>query len=285
MRDANPITEALASIRPGEVAVLGIPWDGSSTFLRGAAEAPPRIRQALQSPARNLTAESGLDLSQETRFRLLPDLDFTGTDDPLPLIEAATGKILERGGCPLGLGGDHSVTLGLVRACARHRQALTLLLVDAHPDLYEEYAGERYSHASPMARIMEEGLVQRMIQIGIRTMNPHQREQAERFGVEVLGVGSWQEHGLDGLDSKVPLYVSIDLDGLDPAFAPGVSHPEPGGLNVRQLLDLIQRLPVPPMATDIVELNPSRDVGDLTAVVAAKLVKELAARILRQESA
>ena len=179
MRDTDPITEVLGPIRPGEVAVLGLPWDGSSTYLRGAAEGPPRIRRALQSAARNLSAESGIDLGREPRFRLLPDLDFTGTDDPLPLIEAAAGEILERGACPLGLGGDHSVTLGLVRACARQAKQLTLLLVDAHPDLYEEYAGERYSHASPMARIMEEGLAQRMIQNRLHGINVIYRKKVQ----------------------------------------------------------------------------------------------------------
>jgi len=285
MRDADHITDDSRSIQQGDVAVLGIPWDGSSTFLRGAAEAPPRIRQALLSPARNLTSESGLDLGQESRFRILPDLDFATADQPFAVIEAAASEILEHGGNPLGLGGDHAVTLGLVRACAGRTNRLTLLQIDAHPDLYEEYEGDRYTHASPMARIMDEGLAQRMIQVGIRAMTEHQRQQAERFGVEVVEMQSGQELSFDHLDSNAPLYVSIDLDGLDPAFAPGVSHPEPGGLTVRQVLDLIQRLPIPLVGADVVELNPSRDPGDLTAVVAAKLVKELAAKILQQESA
>jgi agmatinase len=285
MRDADHITDDPQSIQQGDVAVLGIPWDGSSTFLRGAAEAPPRIRQALLSPARNLTSESGLDLGQESRFRILPDLDFATADEPFAAIEAAAGEILERGGHPLGLGGDHAVTLGLVRACAGHTSKLTILQVDAHPDLYEEYEGDRYSHASPMARIMDEGLAQRMIQVGIRAMTNHQRRQAVRFGVEVVEMTSGQELSFDHLDSAAPVYVSIDLDGLDPAFAPGVSHPEPGGLTVRQVLDLIQRLSAPLMGADVVELNPSRDSGDLTAILAAKLVKELAAKILQPESA
>lgn len=280
MRDTDHITDDSKSIRPGDVVVLGVPWDGSSTFLRGAAEAPARIRQALLSPARNLTSESGLDLGQESRFRILPDLDFAGDNEPFTTIEAAAHEILERGGHPLSLGGDHAVTLGLVRACARHTNRLTLLQVDAHPDLYEDYAGERYTHASPMARIMDEGLATRMIQVGIRAMNSHQRQQAERFGVEVVEMQSGKELGLEPLDSHESLYVSIDLDGLDPAFAPGVSHPEPGGLTVRQVLDLIQHLPIPLVGADVVELNPGRDPGDLTAVVAAKLVKELASKML-----
>jgi arginase family enzyme len=125
---------------------------------------------------------------------------------------------------------------------------------------------------------MEDGLAVRLIQIGIRTANPHQREQAERFKVEVHGVRRLPN--LADLQLEPPLYVSIDLDVLDPAHAPGISHPEPGGLTTREVVEIIQNLPFPPVGADIVELNPDRDINGLTALVAAKLLKEVLAAML-----
>ena len=172
------------------------------------------------------------------------------------------------------------MTLPVVRAQSRHFSDLTILHIDAHPDLYDELGGDRLSHACPFSRIMEENLVSRLVQLGIRTLNAHQRQQADRFGVEVLEMKHWRpEEGLPK-DLEGPLYLSLDLDALDPAFAPGVSHPEPGGLSTRQLLDILRTLPHPLVGADIVELNPLRDPQGLTARVAAKLLKEVAARML-----
>jgi arginase family enzyme len=159
---------------------------------------------------------------------------------------------------------------------------VTVLHLDAHPDLYDELDGRRDSHACPMARILEEGLAARLVLCGIRTANEQQQRQAIRFGVESVpmrgGVGPMLEavRSLDG-----PLYLSLDLDVLDPAFAPGLSHPEPGGLSTRELISLIQAIPAGTLvAADLVELNPANDLRDLTARVAAKLVKEIAGRML-----
>jgi len=126
---------------------------------------------------------------------------------------------------------------------------------------------------------MQEGLAGRLIQVGIRTMNGHQHDQAVRYGVEVIDMRSWA----NGVRPRVegPVYVSIDLDGLDPAHAPGVSHWEPGGLTVREVVGLVQGLSGPLIGADVVELNPRQDRSGLTARVAAKLVKELASRMLR----
>jgi arginase family enzyme len=252
---SKPLQTALADLEPGSVAMLGLPWDESSSFVRGAAAAPPVIRQALHSPASNLACEAGVDLATERRWQDLGDLELVGKPGSLELITETVDLVLGRRARILGLGGDHSVTYPIVRAYARHYPRLDLLHFDAHPDLYDEFEGDRFSHACPFARIMEERLVQRLVQVGIRTMNPHQQAQAERFG-------------------------SFDLDALDPAFAPGVAHREAGGLSTRESLRSIGRLRAPLVGADIVELNPSRDLHDLTAVAAAKLVKELSARML-----
>ena len=122
---------------------------------------------------------------------------------------------------------------------------------------------------------MEEGLAVRLVQIGIRTLTAHQREQAKKFGVEIYDATRWSEAPLESVGA--PLYLSIDLDVLDPAYAPGLSHPEPGGLSTREVLSLIRRLPCPVSGADIVEYNPKNDVRDLTARVAAKMIKEVVA--------
>jgi arginase family enzyme len=125
---------------------------------------------------------------------------------------------------------------------------------------------------------MEEGLADRLVQIGIRTMNGHQREQARRFGVEVIEMKDWRDRMT--LEFDTPLYISFDLDVIEPGLAPGISHREPGGLSVRQALGVIQSLVAPVVGADFVEFNPAADGTGLSAAVSAKLVKELAARML-----
>ena len=263
---------------PTRVAVLGLPYDASSSFLRGAAEAPPLIRRALASPSTNLWTESLVDLGAPDRLHDAGDTSIPDGPGARERIEATVAALLDRGFRPLALGGDHSVTYPILRALGPRYPRLTVVQFDAHPDLYNVFEGDRYSHACPFARIMEEGLATRLVQLGIRTMSGHQREQATHFGVEVHDMRRWRDGPVLNLEG--PVYVSFDLDALDPAFVPGVSHHEPGGLSVRQALDVIQRLPGPIVGADVVEYNPRNDVGGVTARVAAKLVKELAARML-----
>jgi len=257
--------------------LIGIPWDVNSSFIRGAAAAPPLIRQALFSPASNSWTEALVDICAPGRLTDAGDLTLPETDDALGPIEDAICRLIEDGGLPLALGGDHAVTYPMLRAIGPHSPGLTILHIDAHPDLYDEFEGRRFSHACPFARVMEEGLAARLVQVGIRTMNGHQHDQARRFGVETIDMRAWA----GGVRPQVtgPLYVSIDLDGLDPAYAPGVSHREPGGLSVRDVIGLVQALPTPVVGADIVEFNPSQDPSGMTAQVAAKLVKELAGRM------
>lgn len=124
---------------------------------------------------------------------------------------------------------------------------------------------------------MEGGHARRLVQVGIRTLNRHCREQAARFGVEIIEARHLRDGWRPHFDR--PLYVSVDIDALDPAFAPGVSHLEPGGMSVRQIINILGSLAVPIIGGDVVELNPARDINGMTAIVAAKLVRELAAAI------
>src|SRR5262249_41150662 len=146
-------------------------------------------------------------------------------------------KLLAQDLRPLSLGGDHAVSYPILKAFAGKYRDLTVLLFDAHSDLYDSYQGNRYSHACPFARVMEERLVTRLVQVGVRTLNREQREQAERFGLEIIEMKDWRntrELSLGG-----PVYISFDLDALDPAYAPGVSHPEPGGFTTREIVNTL----------------------------------------------
>lgn len=267
------------------LSLLGIPYDGHSSFQRGAAQGPAAIRAALHSESTNGWNEDTVDVV--ARLNDAGDLDFAPGEEPGTTIETGVAALFGRGSHPILVGGDHSITWPILRAVRRHlgRDRLTILHIDAHPDLYDSFEGDRLSHACPLARIMEEGLASHLVQCGIRTLNAHQAEQARRFGVEIVPMRT----GVEALISAArrlegAVYLSLDLDALDPAFAPGISHPEPGGLSTRELIGIIQAIPRGRLiGADIVELNPQNDLRDLTARVAAKLVKEIAGRMEWEE--
>ena len=178
----------------------------------------------------------------------------------------------------LSFGGDHSITYPIIKGFAKKYPNLNILHIDAHGDLYDDFEGNKLSHACPFARIMEERLAKRLLQIGIRTYNAHQREQVKRFNVEAIEMKDWSDRTPLNLMDHV--YISLDLDALDPAFVPGVSHYEPGGFSTRQVLSVIQNLKADIVGADIVELNPTRDINGVTAMVAAKLFKEILVKML-----
>jgi len=276
----------MSAKRGAVVGVLGVPFDANSSFRRGPARAPAAIRRAMGSEAGNQYSERGVriwpsdvvvdhgDLRVQQRARVRA---------PIDAIERGVARAASVTSQLLVLGGDHTISYPVVRALAQRWGRLSLLHFDAHPDMYPEYDGNRYSHASPMARILEEGLVDRLVQVGIRSPSPSQAAVARKYRVEVHP--AYDLRGIGRLRFSSPLYVSLDIDGLDPAFAPGVSHPEPGGLTVRQVLDVISAVRAPIVAGgDIVELNPRLDPTGITAVVAAKLAREMLARMLEEKS-
>ncbi len=265
----------------GPPTLVGLPYDHGSSHLRGAAEAPARIRDALQSPATNSWSETGVDVSEHLRDA--GDVAFSSDANPRSAITDAITDLLEQNRRPLALGGDHSVTHPILRAVRPDHPQLTILQIDAHPDLYDTFEGDPYSHACPFARIMEEDRADRLVQVGIRTMNPPQQQQADRFDVDVVSMRDWTQSTRPDLAG--PVYVSIDVDALDPAFAPGVSHREPGGLSVRDVLGLLHALDGPIVGGDVVEFNPAQDVDGHTAPVCAKLVTELAGQMVQTSAA
>lgn len=274
------LRSCMSSAARGTPTLLGLPYDASSSFLRGTAAAPPLIRQALHSPAGNPWTETGVDLGVDGALGDAGDVPLgTSAVDARTKIEEAIRTLLDAGGRPIALGGDHSVTYPIVRAVRWFHPQLSILHFDAHPDLYPEFEGDRYSHACPFARIMEERLADRLVQVGIRTSTAVQRAEAERYGVEVIDMRAWVAGRRPEL--RAPVYVSIDIDAFDPAFAPGVSHREPGGLTVREVLAVLHGLTVPLVGADIVEFNPAQDPSGMTATLCAKLVKEVAGKMTR----
>jgi agmatinase len=256
------------------IPVIGVPLDHNSSYLRGSARGPFSLVEALHCDSANLWTETGFDLGPVLDHR--GALDLGGPDAAFEVIEKAAAGIGKS--APIFLGGDHSVTYPLVRGMKRAVGDFAILHFDAHPDCYHEFEGNPHSHACPFARIMEEGLCTRLVSVGIRTAHGHQREQREKFGIEWLEMkdrANWPALSFD-----VPVYVSVDLDALDPAFAPGISHHEPGGMSTRELLDVLHAVDAPVIGADIVELNPDRDVHGVTAMVAAKILREIAGMML-----
>lgn len=260
------------------VAVMGVPWDEQSSFLKGCAAAPDLIRRAFLSPGTNTCAENGWEIGRDERFVFLENMRLSSGTPVLGEIEAQANALISSGETPIFLGGDHAVTYPLVKALAARFGRINILHFDAHPDLYDHLNGDRYSHACPFARLWEEGLIRRHVAAGIRTSNPHQKEQAEKFGSEILEMRRFPWESF--LEFQGPVYLSLDLDVLDPAFAPGVSHHEPGGISARELIGMIQGIRAEVVGADIVEYNPDRDLNGVTAMVAAKLLKEIAVKLL-----
>ena len=307
--------------------LLGVCEDRRSSFLRGPAAAPDLLRAALRSDSANSYCELGLDVLGTPEAPLLHDAgnlhEPTGAE-----VDAALAPLLQAGLIPVVLGGDHSVSFPAFAALARFRHAqqqqqqqqqqqrrpLCILHFDAHTDLYHDFEGDPLSHASPFARIMECGrggggggdddddgdgvlLCDRLLQVGLRTVTPHHREQMARFDVRAMEARAFDSGAMaqpppadaassflaEHLPRDADVYVSFDLDALDPAFAPGVSHHEPGGLSTRQALAVLHALASGGgggggwrlVGCDLVELNPTRDVNGVTAMVGAKVLKEM----------
>jgi agmatinase len=258
-----------------KIVIQGIKFDQKSSFQKGPSLAPPLIREMLNCGSLNLFAENGMNIENSLKndkgdFEVLEYFD----------IEKITRDHLNLAGKIFTLGGDHSITFPIIKAYQQKYQTLDILHIDAHPDLYDIFENDIYSHASPFARIMENGFAAKLVQVGIRTLNTHQAEQAKKYNVEI--------HQMKNLDLntipkfKNPVYISLDMDGFDPAFAPGVSHHEPGGLSSRQVIELIQSIDTQVIGADIVEYNPNRDFQNMTAFLAAKMMKEIIGKMMER---
>jgi len=255
-----------------KITLQGILYDQKSSYLKGPALAPPLIRKAYHSDSANYFAENGMEILPEL-FDDKGDFEIEDYFD----IEKITTKNLAPRKPLITLGGDHSITFPLLKAFHEINGKVDILHIDAHNDLYHEFEGDPYSHACPFARIMENNLANRLVQIGIRTLSQHQKEQADKFEVEIIQMKDFDLADLPKFEN--PIYLSLDIDALDPAFAPGVSHHEPGGLSTREVLTIIQNINVPILGADIVEYNPARDITEMTAMVCGKFLREIVAKM------
>ncbi|MCL7959264.1 MAG: arginase family protein, partial [marine benthic group bacterium] len=238
----------------------GLPCDAQSTFRRGPADAPSRIRLAYDGRCYNATTELGADLAG-----LVSDAGdwFPGGswEDTREEYRFRAEELLAGEAVPFFAGGDHAITIPLVEALEVLEEPVHVVQLDAHPDLYPEFEGDRWSHACVGARILEMEHIASLTQIGIRTLNQPQLEVARRHAgrLTILEARdlSIRPSDLSHIPDGAAVYLTVDLDAFDPAYAPGVSHPVPGGISPRQALALIQEAPWRLVGMDAVEVNPS----------------------------
>jgi arginase len=262
------------------INLLGIPYDHNSSFLLGSAQAPRQIIKMHYTGSANSYCERGFEIEFDKNIKDLGDIQVgieTGIDAHL-LIKNKVSSCIENGQKLISLGGDHAIAYPTISAHAQKYGPINILQIDAHGDLYENFENNPFSHASPFARLFEEGAIASLTQVGIRSLNPHQREQIKKYKVNTIEMKDFNLHFLEQLNS--PIYISLDLDGLDPAFAPGVSHHEPGGLSTRDMLNIIHQLKCDIIGAEIVEYNPRQDIHNMTAMLAYKLVKEIASKMM-----
>ncbi len=272
-----PFGGCFTSDSAARLVFAGLAEDSQSSFRRGAARGPASIRLAYDGNCYGSTSESGVDLASKI---------FDGGDLPsLPTWPETARSFREfaaaqwrAGKIPFFAGGDHAVTVPVAEALAVLDRPIHIIQLDAHPDLYPIYEGSVTSHACVAARLLEMPHVASVTQYGIRTENAVQADFARRhtgrlrqFHARSLGAAlEFPSH----IPRGAPVYITLDLDAFDPAFAPGVSHPVPGGLSPRAVLNFLQFAPWSLVGMDVVELNPDADVQQLTAILAARCLHE-----------
>ena len=262
------------------IKLIGIPFDENSSYMQGSALAPSKIRLMDSEGSANRFCENGVEIVESENYKDLGDIVFTSNNPEwvYNMIKKTIQNELTARDKIICFGGDHSISFPVIEAYTKKYHNLNVLHLDAHADLYDNFENNPFSHASPFARLMEKGILNSLTQVGVRTLNTHQKEQAKKYNVNVIEM---KDFNLDFINTlKKPLYISLDLDVLDPAFAPGISHHEPGGLTNRKLISIIQSINVPIVGADIVELNPIRDINNMTAMVAYKLFKELVSKMV-----
>lgn len=256
---------------------VGLPEASQSSFHRGSAQAPQRIRSAYDGNCYNSTTESGVDLAEAVAD--LGDLPSKSSWElTARSYQEFAAWLFQIRKFPFFAGGDHAVTVPIIAALAEIGEPVHIIQLDAHPDLYLDYEGSRSSHACTITRALKMSHIASVTQFGIRTMNASQKPQFERYRDRIHMFSARELIGelpaLSHIPAGAPVYLTVDLDGFDPAFAPGVSHPVPGGLTPRQVLNFIQQANWRLIGMDAVEVNPELDVNNQTAVLAARVLHE-----------
>jgi agmatinase len=270
-----------------DVALLGIPFDGGSSYRPGSRFAPRDIRQhsSLIRPYHPVLQVSPFDV---LRVADVGDVDVNpiGIEDTYGRVEQIVGEILDAKVIPLCVGGDHSLSLPLLRAVVKRHGAVGMVHVDSHQDMWEEYFGGKYFHGTPFRRAVEEGLLDtpRVLQIGIRgsVYADADFDFARQHGIRWITAGQVAREGLDWLREQMarvqggPVYLSFDIDGVDPAFAPGTGTPEVAGLTSREALEVVRALVgFELVGADLVEVSPPFDHAGITSMLAANLLFDM----------
>lgn len=258
----------------GKIILIGCPFDGTTTYLPGSRFASNSIREASDS-LETFSPVQNRDLSEISLCDLGDlQLPFGNTPRILGLIEQAISKILNDGKIPFVIGGEHLISLPIISAFTKHYSNLIVIQLDAHADLRDEYLGEKLSHSTVMRRIIEKVGVANLIQLGIRSGTKEEFNFARQIG----SLYSINNKELDKIKNKIKgkdIYISIDLDVLDPSILPGTGTPEPGGLNFNQLINILPFFKeANVVGMDVVELLPQTTSDKTSSVVAAKIIRE-----------
>jgi agmatinase len=278
-----------------DVALVGIPYDGGTSYRTGARFGPRAVREQ-SSLIRPWNPVLKVHPFEKLRVADCGDVDVVpiSIERTYAAIEQRIGELTSRGAVPVSVGGDHSVTLPILRALARRHGRLGIVHFDAHPDTWDEYFGSKFFHGTPFRRAVEEGLVDpgRMIQIGIRGPLYGAEDFAfhDRHGIEVVRIETVKEQGTAWVAERLvrlrggPVYCSFDIDAVDPAYAPATGTPEVGGLTSYEALVLVRALVGQALVgADVVEVSPPYDgPGQITSLLAANLMFELVSVLARE---
>jgi agmatinase len=270
-----------------DVAIVGVPFDGGTSYRPGARLAPREIR-AQSSLIRPYSYFQKVAPFERLNVADVGDIDAppVSIEKCYDAVEAGIGAIADAGARPIVIGGDHSISLPILRALARRHGPLALVQFDAHIDTWDEYFGGKYFHGTPFRRAIEEGIIdgRQFIQVAIR--GPMYREDDLDFhrehGITMIDIERVKERGIAWAVEQIrlvihgPAYLTFDIDSVDPAFAPGTGTPEVGGLTSHEAQQLVRGLAgLPFVGGDIVEVSPLFDgPGQITALLAANLMFE-----------
>jgi agmatinase len=266
---------ASASFGKSRAVILGCPYDGSASFRPGARFGPSAIRRASWG-IETFSLYFQRDLSQ-CSIHDLGDLELPLGEKKLSLtlIRKALRKILSEKKFPISLGGDHLITLPIVEEVLRVYPSLYLLQIDAHADLREDYLGETLSHCTVMKRVLDRLGKGRLFQVGIRSGTEEEFELARRM----KSIVSVDQDSLRSMVKRLrnkPVYLTLDLDVIDPSLLPGVGTPEPGGFTFQEFISLLKELqPLHVIGFDMVELTPDYDPTQISAITASVMLREM----------
>jgi agmatinase len=264
-----------------DYVVLGVPFDVTSTYRTGARFGPTAIREASLN-IETYSFRSGMDV-EELRIHDMGDLHVaTDTMQTIERLANVVGEILEARKTPVIIGGEHTVTLGVLKGFGNKASKTAVLSFDAHLDLRDEFMGLRVSHTTFMRRLNEQLKPAKILEVGTRAVCREELDYAEKAGIEFITAQQIRREGVEQtlkvlkrkLADVESVYVSVDMDVLDPAYAPAVQNPEPGGLEGHTLLDILCGICDKwVVGFDVVEVAPNYDFG-VTAVQAAKTIFE-----------